>query len=157
FSFRSSGQRYELKDERIENIEPFSGREEPHIYYQYRDGFPVINTSSGLRRLLPDGVSPEQSILSQRRDPDVYPEITYLADRYRLVRIYANWAFGRDSAIRKPASADARNDRLEEDFSNLGLFLNRLGRNPRVRREPLARLKDLYAGLDDYYVSVEGG
>jgi predicted ATPase len=50
-----------------------------------------------------------------------------------------------------------RNDRLEEDFSNLGLFLNRLRRNPQAKNTILTALRDLYAGLNDFDVSVEGG
>jgi predicted ATPase len=50
-----------------------------------------------------------------------------------------------------------RNDRLEEDFSNLGLVLNRLRRIPKAKTAILAVLGDLYDGLDDFDVSVEGG
>ena len=50
-----------------------------------------------------------------------------------------------------------RNDRLEEDFSNLGLFLNRLRRDPKAKTALLTGLKDLYAGLTDFDVSIEGG
>lgn len=53
--------------------------------------------------------------------------------------------------------ADMRSDRLEEDFSNLGLFLNRLRRNPKAKRAILSALSDLYEGLTDFDVSVEGG
>ncbi|MDA1139881.1 MAG: hypothetical protein O3B01_15005, partial [Planctomycetota bacterium] len=42
------------------------------------------------------------------------------------MRIYREWAFGRSAVFREPQKADMRNDTLEEDFSNLGLFLNRL-------------------------------
>jgi predicted ATPase len=50
-----------------------------------------------------------------------------------------------------------RNNRLEEDFSNLGLFLNRLRRTPQVKRAVLEALRDLYEGFSDFDVSVEGG
>jgi predicted ATPase len=50
-----------------------------------------------------------------------------------------------------------RNDRLEEDFSNLGLFLNRLRRVPKAKNAILAALGDLYDGLHDFDVSIEGG
>ncbi len=50
-----------------------------------------------------------------------------------------------------------RNDRLEEDFSNLGLFLNRLRRVPRAKNMILEALSDLYEGIDDFDVSIEGG
>ena len=50
-----------------------------------------------------------------------------------------------------------RNDRLEEDFSNLGLFLNRLSRFPKAKKAILAGLRDFYEGFRDYDVIIEGG
>jgi len=48
-------------------------------------------------------------------------------------------------------------DRLEENFSNLGLFLNHLRRKPKAKKAILERLRDLYEGLDDFDVRVQGG
>jgi len=51
-----------------------------------------------------------------------------------------------------------RNDFLEEDFSNLGLFLGRLKtRFPAAKRAILAGLRDLYEGINDFNVMTEGG
>ena len=51
-----------------------------------------------------------------------------------------------------------RNDVLEEDFANLGLFLNRLKtRFPAAKKAILNGLKDLYDGIHDFDVLVEGG
>jgi Predicted ATPase len=50
-----------------------------------------------------------------------------------------------------------RTDRLEEDFSNLGLFLNHLRRFPKAKKMVLEALSDLYEGLDDFDVSIIGG
>ena len=96
------------------------------------------------------------SVLVQRRDPEQYPEITYLADEYNRIRIYREWAFGRNTILRQPQSADMRTDRLEEDFSNLGLFLNRLRRIPHAKKQILEHLRDIYEGVDDFDISVEG-
>ena len=46
---------------------------------------------------------------------------------------------------------------MEEDYSNLGLFLNRLRRSPHTKEKILDCLRDLYADFTDYDVSVEGG
>ena len=97
------------------------------------------------------------SILSQMRDPLNYPELSDLAAAYENIRIYREWSFGRNSVFREPQKADMRNDRLEEDFSNLGLFLNKLRRNPTAKKTILAALSDLYEGFDDFDVIVEGG
>jgi predicted ATPase len=99
----------------------------------------------------------EASILSQRRDPDRYPELTYLADTYEKWRIYREWAFGRNTIFRDPQSTDMRSDRLEEDFSNLGLFLNQLRLTPRSKNAIRLGLADLYEGLTDFDVSIKGG
>ena len=97
------------------------------------------------------------SILTQRRDPEQYPQITYLAEQYSMIRVYREWAFGRNTVFREPQRADMRSDRLEEDFSNLGLVLNRLRRNPQAKKMILSYLRDLYEGIDDFDVIVEGG
>ena len=108
-------------------------------------------------RLTRESVEPNESILAQRRDPDQYPEITYIAAQYSRIRMYREWAFGRNTVFREPQRADLRTDRLEEDFSNLGLFLNRLRRTPAAKNAIMEHLRDLYDGITDYDVSIEGG
>jgi predicted ATPase len=109
------------------------------------------------RKLALETVNLEVSILAQRRDPELYPEITFLADTYEKWRIYREWGFGRNTVFREPQKADMRNDRLEEDFSNLGLFLSRLRKAPKAKKAILDGLRDLYEGLTDFEPIVEGG
>lgn len=156
-AFRAERQIFHLDDERVENEKPYSGQREPYFYYHYQHGRPVLNVNEVERRLAQENVQPDVSILVQRRDPETYPEISYLASVYEKIRIYREWAFGRNAIFREPQKADMRNDRLEEDFSNLGMFLNRLRRNPKAKNTLIAALRDLYEGLDDFDVSVEGG
>ncbi len=157
-TFRAENQAFRLVDERIENEKPNAGLTEPFFYYRYQKGHPVINVAGQeKRKLARESVEPDLSILAQRRDPDIYPELSYLASAYEKVRIYREWAFGRNSIFREPQKADLRNDRLEEDFSNLGLFLNRLRQRPKAKRGILAALGDLYDGLDDFDVSIKEG
>ena len=158
-AFRNENQSFRLVDERIENCKSYPQFESPYFYYLYRNGHPVINTKKEgkekdeQRQLKPETVNADQSILAQRREPDIYPEISYLADIYDRVRIYRNWHFGRKAVIREPQKADMRTDRLEEDFSNLGLFLNHLRRFPKAKKMVLEALSDLYEGLDDFDVT----
>ncbi|MFZ5909981.1 MAG: AAA family ATPase [Chloroflexota bacterium] len=156
-AFRAEQQSFRLDDERIENEKPYQGKDKPYFYYHYQQGRPVLNVKEEQRGLSQEHVQPDVSILVQRRDPETYPEISYLASVYEKIRIYREWAFGRNTIFREPQKADMRNDRLEEDFSNLGLFLNRLRRNPKAKNALLTALRDLYEGLDDFDVSVEGG
>lgn len=134
-SFWESGQRFEITDERIENAEPYEGHTEPLFFYRYQDGRPVLSVSEKDRRELKrEDVAPDESILSQIKDPDQYPEITYLGRQYSRIRIYREWAFGRYTVPRRPQDADQPNDQLNEDFRNLGLVLNRLRREQDVKR-----------------------
>jgi predicted ATPase len=157
-AFRAEQQSFRLEDERIENEHPYAGQQEPYFYYRYQQGHPAINTREGGRRDLRRGtVQPDLSILAQLRDAESYPEITYLDSIYERVRLYREWTFGRNTVFREPQKADLRNDRLEEDFSNLGLFLNRLRRQSKVKTALLSGLRDLYEGLTDFDISIEGG
>jgi predicted ATPase len=63
----------------------------------------------------------------------------------------------RNTPLRDPQRADLRTDRLEEDFSNLGLFLKRISRSPKTKESLLSALRDLYEGLTDFDVSIQGG
>ena len=120
---------------------------------------PSINTTgNGQRRLAKATTEGGSSVLAQLRDPETYPELAWLAQNYGKVRIYREWAFGRNAVFREPQKADMRNDVLEEDFSNLGLFLNRLRtRFPAAKRAILNGLTDLYGGISDFDVSIDGG
>ncbi len=182
FSFRADSQGFILHDERVENEKSYSGQAEPYFYYRFQHGHPVLNTvaqddsdkslavhegpanrpnagfsSRTERHLAREVVNLEVSILAQRRDPELYPEITHLAEVYEKWRIYREWAFGRNTVFREPQKADMRNDRLEEDFSNLNMFLSRLRKTPKTKRQILEGLTDLYEGVSDFEPIAEGG
>lgn len=158
-SFRAVGQAFSLDDERVENEHKSAGQPDTYFYYRYQNGHPAVNTiDKGKRSLERDTIEADRSILAQRRDPETFPELAWLAQNYEKMRIYREWAFGRNAVFREPQQSAMRNDALEEDFSNLGLFLNRLKtRFPVAKKAILQGLKDLYDGIDDFDVSVEGG
>jgi predicted ATPase len=156
--FREVQQKFELVDERIENATAHSGHEEAYFYYRFQHGRPVLAVrGEDKRELRREEVSLDESILSQRKDPDQYPEITYLGQAYARIRQYREWSFGRYTTPRQPQKADQLNDFLESDSANIGLVLNRLRRDPAVKRSILDNLQQLYGGIEDYDVSVEGG
>jgi len=158
-AFRSIAQAFSLDDERVENAHPRNPRDQDvFFYYRYQHGQPVVNSVKNRKRnLAQDTIEPGRSILAQRRDPESYPELAWLAQHYERLRIYREWSFGRNAVFREPQKADMRNDALEEDFSNLGLFLNRLKtRFPAAKRAILDGLKDLYEGITDFDVFIEG-
>ena len=156
-SFTKVAQRFQILDERVENEKPFSGQEDVYFYYRFQAGHPMLNINGRKRRLQRETIDVERSILTQRRDPDQYPEITYLAEALAKIRLYREWSFGRYTAPRLPQKADLPNDVLEPDASNLGLVLNRLRRDPAVKARLLQALQKLYEGIDDYDVLVESG
>ena len=156
-SFTEVAQRFEIVDERIENAQAEPGHPDPYFYYRFQHGNPVLNVKGQRRGLQREAIDQERSILSQRRDPDQYPEITYLAEVLSKIRLYREWSFGRYTAPRLPQKADLPNDVLEPDASNLGLVLNRLRRDPVVKARLLDALRKVYDGIDDYDIQIEGG
>jgi len=158
-AFRSVAHGFTLDDEWVEDAQARPGEPDPEFYYRYENGQPVANTADNeQRRLPPETIERDLSILAQRRDPETYPELAWLAQNYERVRIYREWAFGRDTVFRRPQQADMRRHLLEEDFSNLGLFLNRVKTEfPAVKRAILKALQDLYDGISDFEVNTNGG
>jgi predicted ATPase len=86
------GQRAELVDEAIED----AGRD-VDFYYRYQQGRPVLNVKipaappggDRVRRALRREDLPlDQSVLSQRKDPDQYPEVTYLGNEYANIKLF---------------------------------------------------------------------
>ncbi len=163
FDFTESGKRFEIVDERIENAEVYAGHSEVYFYYRYENNHPVLNIKmeTGLgsrpRNLRREDVDPEKSILAQRRDPDIYPEITRLAEELSRIRIYREWAFGRYSPPRLPQPADLPNQWLEENARNLGLVLNRLKSHSETKHRLLKMFKAIYAEAQDFDINVLGG
>jgi predicted ATPase len=103
-------------------------------------------------------IDQSSSILYQIKDPVNYGELDLLSDFYANIQIYRDWVFGRSTIFRRPQPSDSRNDRLEPDFSNIGLFLNKLRRDPKTKRELIKHLQYLYDGISDFEVNiVEGG
>jgi len=153
----AASQRFELIEERIETKSPFPGHEHPYLYFGYDQNRPVLNVKEEKRRLRREDIDPRQSILSQRKDPDQYPELTYLGQAYAKIKIYREWAFGRFNAPRLPQKTDLPNDFLSEDASNLALALSIMRRQPQVKQEILRNLTELYREFKDFDAIVEGG
>jgi predicted ATPase len=65
-----------------------------------------------------------ESILSQRKDPEVYPELTRLGQQFSQIQLFREWSIGRRVDLRQPQPADLPSDRLLPDSRNLGLILN---------------------------------
>lgn len=160
-TFTEVNQRLQITDERIESAKPDNGQTPSTFYYGYEKNLPVLNVfgaqGAQKRYLKREDVDPERSILAQRKDPEQYPEITYLGEAFGKIRFYREWSFGRFAPSRLAQKPDLPNDFLEEDGRNLGLVLNRLRREPEVRAKLVEALQRLYAEIDDFDVHIEGG
>jgi predicted ATPase len=162
-SFSAVNQRFEIRDERIENSFPVDDlHDTPYFYYHFNGGRPYLNVkgkkeNAVKRYLQTEEMDLEKSILSQRKDPDQYPEITYAGLQLSQIRLYREWSMGRYTLPRLPQKADLPNKYLEFDYSNLGLVLNKLRRDVYAKGRILQALSDLNEGISDFDVQIEGG
>jgi predicted ATPase len=155
-SIAEHGERFEVMDERIENENPYKGKSDPYFYYRFQRGHPILNEFQKTKRTLRrESVNPEQSILSQVRDPERYPAVAWLQQQYEAIRLYRNWSFGPGAALRRAQSTHARSDFLSEGGENLALVLS--GIRPREKSEFLESLQILYEGIEDFRLPIAGG
>lgn len=101
------------------------------------------------RRLSRGELNASRSILSQRRDPDKYPELTYLADVLQQIQLYRSCQLGPNSALLGPQRADLPAGSLLEDGSNLGMVLNDLFNRPNAKARLLSELERFYEYVED--------
>lgn len=150
------GGRFEVIDERIENEAPHAGKPDAYFYYRFQRGHPALNDLSnrhrGLRR---ESVKPEESILSQVRDPESYPVLHWLQEEYEKIELYRTWTFGPSAAWRREQSAQGRADVLRDGGENLALVLSRI--RARVKNELIESLQKLFNGIVDIHLTVDGG
>ena len=156
-SFTEQGGRFELIDERIEEEKPNKGESVPYFYFGWQQSRPMLNVRGDRRQLKREDVDPEKSILAQRKDPEQYPEITFLGKEYEQVYLYREWSFGRYTAPRLPQKDTGSSRFLDDDCSNLGIVLNRLMGEPEIKGVVLEHLRELYDGIDDIHVEIQSG
>jgi len=157
-SFARSNYQLDVVNERIESGAPSKGHEKPYLYFGYENGRPMLNVGGDRRFLRREEINPLQSVLSQRKDPEQYPEVTYLGQLFELIRLYRDWEFGINARSREGCAPDLKTDFLEEDASNFALMVHTLHNNPRVRPELLKYIKMFYESAEDVHGAIrEGG
>lgn len=131
--FTAAQSRVEVLDEAIEEVAPLPDEADVFFYYRFQRGRPAINVrnrpkgkSSVKRRLERHTLLPDQSVLAQRKDPDLYPEVTWLGSQFGAIQTFREWTFGRYTAVRQPQPADLPEDQLLPDARNLALILNQI-------------------------------
>jgi predicted ATPase len=131
-AFTASAQRTEVTDEVLENLHKVRPSErDVFFYYRFQAGRPAINVRESGKEWAPRHIErqtlvPDESVLSQRKDPDLYPELTWVGQQFGRIQAFREWTFGRYTALRKTQRADMPSDELLADASNLALVLNEL-------------------------------
>jgi len=169
-NFAELNQIVEITDEAIECMnKTYSSHDDVYFYYRYQMGNPVINIQGlnkdnadhcpeGIKRTLrKEDLDINQSVLSQRKDSDLYPELTYIGKQFSKIKLYREWNLGRYTPPRLPQPPDLPEDFLMENMTNLGLVLNDLQHQPKVKLAILEKLKFFYDEFDDITTKIHGG
>src|SRR6266508_738114 len=156
-SFTETAKHLLITEERIDKTAQNSSADD--LIYSYQKGSAKLLVRYGHSRSTtsPRNIDSSQSIFAQRKDPEQYPELTYLGALFGSFRLYRDWSFRRGTPPRAPQPADLENDYLAEDASNLGLILNRLRKNYRTKRRMQELLRKFYDRAEDVDVLIEGG
>ena len=152
--------RLELLDEAIEEMTRKPGKEDVFFYYRFQRGHPVINLRTvagdtverGLRR---ENLLPDQSVLAQRKDPEQYPEVTWVGKTFSAIQMLTEWTLGRHTPPRDPQPADLPEDELLPDGSNLALVLNHIEHAGDTRVNSL--LKQFFPRFERLSTRISGG
>ncbi|MCX6379745.1 MAG: AAA family ATPase [Armatimonadetes bacterium] len=125
--FGVSNSRTEIYNEIIEWI-PDEPTDRVTTLYDYKYGSPVIYSErlGKLETILREDVSPQSSILTQRKDPQNYTMLAVVSSLYNGY-VHLDTQFGLSENLRRPQRADAQNENaLDPDARNLSIILNHL-------------------------------
>jgi predicted ATPase len=152
-----NGGRFEVVAEQISDATSRPGKIKPLTHYIFAKGFgpALLVEGRNQRELQRENVHPEESILSQIKDPERYPALASLQEKYSEIRLFRNWSFGPQAALRREQSAQARNDFLADGGENLALVFSNI--RMRIKRELIEALREFYDGITDLDVSVANG
>ncbi len=156
--FTQSGHTFEIVHELLQSQKGFGNHSKPYIYFENQQGRAFINDKSDNKRSLRrDELSPTQSVFSQRKDPDQFPELTAVGKAFDGFALYQDWEFGINTEGRSVQRPDQQSSFLEEDASNLGLILQKLRTDPTVNKQLLKYLRQFYPSARDIFVKIDGG
>ena len=163
-AFTSEGVRARILEETLN-----AGEEISDLIYNNVDNFAVAKTrivkkagrktSKSARTYdYPDvKVNSDQSVFSQLKGVDVYPELTEVGELFGNIRFFRQWNLGRLAPPRLSQQADLPGDFLLEDASNLGLVLNDIQHRASTSRILNERLQAFYEPIEGVTTKVQGG
>jgi predicted ATPase len=114
----------------------------------------ILNISEHLRI---EKLNLNQSILSQRKDPDRFPNVTYLANQFSKIQIYRGWNLEYDSPIRNRQDTDQIRGYLFEDASNLDLVISELIKNNKFQNIIYEHLERFYPNFRSLHFQPQAG
>ena len=159
-SFVGLGRFFRVAEEAVEITRaPDDDAKEAQSRYRFSGLWAEVLTKgeTSARKLGPDEIDFNQSILSQLKDMRSYPELGLIADTFSNIRFYREWDVSRSGPARLPRRPDDWQESLMSDGSNLALVLNNLLNRPPVKAQILERMRDFYPSFSDVVVSISGG
>jgi predicted ATPase len=78
------------------------------------------------RSFRPNQLGHTESVLSQIRDPVLYPALARLQEAYGSISMFRDWSFGPNSFLRREQATSDPRDFLKDGGANLGLTLLRI-------------------------------
>ncbi len=137
-------------DERVENWEITKpGASKPFGYFWYENANPMVSVVSAdkptERALRRETLSQKESILSQRRDPEAYPELFSLAEAFESIRVYNQWTIGPRNVLREFQKTELPTTYLAEDGSNAALIISRI-RSSKTRAAFIEAVNEILDG-----------
>ena len=128
--------------------------------YRFRRGHPVIKVKAVIgerteRRLARQDLLPDQSELTQRRDPSQYPSVAEVGKTFSNILTFDEWTFDRHTPFRNPQQADPPEDQLLPNGRNQSLVVNKIERSGETRVSAL--LKHICPRFERLLVRGRGG
>ena len=160
--FAERYQRFAVIDERLESAFPAPSDPLPYIEMSGTAPNALLKTKDndnfpfeGAFKRVEYPLDISKSVLAQVKDAEHYPELTCLAKELERISLYREWTFGRNNVVRSLQKTDLPNTNLSEDNANLGLVLNRLSRDYKVRERMVEALRRIYQDVSDFHVNIE--
>ena len=155
-TFTDDGGRLSVSGEEITSL---GGGRDAESYYRLHADLQVVGVRGERPAANPvehrRSVKPEESILSQLRDPVDYPALNRLQEQYEGVRLYQNWSFGPSAVLRRDQSAHGPADFLNDGAENLAIVLSHF--RGEDKRQLVEALQELFDGIVDISCPVTGG
>jgi predicted ATPase len=172
--FTRVGQTFEITHERLADFNSPNSMRVPDFvigeipsyygrtYYRLQgsEGFIYSNINNSIENLKvgieANSISSQNSILSQRRDPQNYSQLTVVAKNFEQIKLYKEWQFTQYQKPRIPADTSLPSDFLWEEAENLALVMNDLENKPNAYKQIIEELRNLYPEVEKINTLVQG-